>query len=70
MHHAKLDKSARLQRVAKVLKQHKRPLSTMDIIKKANVCAVNSIIAELRANGMNIDCQRNGDAWYYHEVAL
>ena len=62
MHHAKLKKSARLQRVAKLLKAHKRPLSTMDIIEKAKVCAVNSIISELRENGMKIDCQRKGDA--------
>ena len=68
MHHANLNKSARLQRVAKVLKQHKRPLSTMEIIEKAKVCAVNSIISELRENGMKIDCQRSGDAWYYREV--
>jgi hypothetical protein len=40
----------------------------MDIIEKAKVCAVNSIISELRENGMKIDCQRNGGAWYYQEV--
>jgi hypothetical protein len=39
--------------------------TTLDIIKSANVCAVNSIIAELRQNGFDIDCQRRGDKWFY-----
>ena len=37
----------------------------MQIIQRANVCAVNSIISELRANGFDINCQRQGDVWYY-----
>jgi hypothetical protein len=37
----------------------------MDIIRNANVCAVNSIISELRQNGINISCQRRGSNWYY-----
>jgi hypothetical protein len=39
--------------------------STLDIIKQANVCAVNSIVAELRQNGFDINCQRRGDKWFY-----
>jgi hypothetical protein len=39
--------------------------STLDIIRHANVCAVNSIISELRQNGINIACQRKGPYWYY-----
>jgi hypothetical protein len=65
MHHARLEKSARLQRVKAVLSRHKHPLTTMDIIEKAEVCAVNSIISELRENGMKIKCWRSGPAWYY-----
>ena len=68
MHAARLDKSERLQRVAKLLKRggwH----STMDIIQRAQVCAVNSIVAELRANGWQIECQRTGDVWRYRRVA-
>ncbi len=33
--------------------------------QKAGVCAVNSIISELRANGYSIDCQRRADKWFY-----
>lgn len=65
MNHAQLAKSERLKRVADVLRESRKPLSTMDIIAKANVCAVNSIVSELRANGMAIDCKRVGDVWYY-----
>jgi hypothetical protein len=64
MNAAKLSKSVRLQRVHDVLKD-RREHSTMEIIQVANVCAVNSIIAELRANGKNITCQRRGDVWFY-----
>lgn len=68
MNAAKLSKSDRLRRVASLLKKARKPLSTMDIISKANVCAVNSIVSELRANGMTIDCNRIGDVWYYRIV--
>lgn len=68
MHHAKLENSPRLQRVARILHRHKRPLSTMEIIAKAGVCAVNSAIAELRANGIQIKCWRSGGVWYYKEI--
>jgi hypothetical protein len=64
MRYAKLENSPRLQRVLRVLKKHKR-LTTLDIIKKAQVCAVNSAIAELRENGFTIDCTRKGDIWSY-----
>ena len=64
MNSARLSKSKRLQRVAKLLKTGK-PYSTMQIINKARVCAVNSIISELRQNGMNILCIRSGDVWRY-----
>jgi len=64
MHSAILDKSARLQRVYKLLQDGKRH-TTRDIISKASVCAVNSIIAELRENGVTIECQREGAIWRY-----
>lgn len=64
MHSARLTKSERLQRVLAVLKRGGE-FSTMQIVELANVCAVNSIIAELRANGMDISCQRRGDTWFY-----
>ena len=64
MHAASIDKSERLARVYKLLSQGGE-FSTLDIIKEANVCAVNSIVAELRQNGFEIDCQRRGDKWVY-----
>lgn len=56
MNAARLEKSARLQRVYAALQKH-GALTTMQIIQTANVCAVNSIISELRANNIRIDCK-------------
>lgn len=64
MNAATLEKSDRLRRVAAVLADG-RERSTLDIIAYARVCAVNSCIAELRANGLNIACRRQGDVWFY-----
>ena len=70
MHAARIERSARLQRVLAVLEAggwH----STMDIVREAGVCAVNSAIAELRANGLAIECRQSneplfgGRAWLY-----
>ncbi|HET7300099.1 MAG TPA: hypothetical protein VFJ01_05545 [Oleiagrimonas sp.] len=69
MHAAHLENSDRLQRVLDVLVDGAEH-TTMDLVLEAGVCAVNSIIAELRENGYVIDCQRRGDCWFYrlHEV--
>ena len=64
MNYANIEKSDRLKRVADVLAKSGE-LSTLDIIKKANVCAVNSIVSELRQNGYDITCQRRGEKWFY-----
>ena len=64
MHYAMLSKSERLKRVRDFLKDGKAH-STLEIIKRAKVCAVSAIVSELRANGMSIDCQRCGSRWYY-----
>ena len=39
--------------------------TTLDIVTGAQVCAVNSIVSELRSNGYDIKCQRRGDKWFY-----
>lgn len=57
MHAAKLDSSARLQRVLSLLLDLK-PHTTRDIIRRACCCAVNSCISELRANGYDIACKQ------------
>jgi hypothetical protein len=64
MHSAKIEHSDRLKRVLDVLNNNTE-LSTRDIIILANVCAVNSCISELRANGYNISCRRDGEKWMY-----
>jgi hypothetical protein len=56
MHHAPLT-SPRLQRVLAVLRDG-RPHTTREIVRRANVVAVNSCISELRANGAEILCTR------------
>ena len=57
MHSASLSRSQRLQRVHTLLSDGAWH-STRDIVDKARVCAVNSIIAELRANGCRIETRR------------
>ena len=56
MHAARLDRSPRLQRVHRLLADGAER-STLRISIAAQVCAVNSCIAELRANGAEIKCR-------------
>ena len=71
MNAAKLSTSPRLQRVLKALREHGE-MSTWDIMMTAAVCAVNSCIAELRANGAEISCacrvQPDGQRRYFYEL--
>ncbi len=69
MNSARLEKSKRLQRV-KALLESGYEYSTMDIIQRAQVCAVNSIISELRDNGLFINCQRRAGAFYYQMARI
>ena len=64
MRFANIHNSDRLQRVLAVL-MDKKAHTTRDIIRKGKVCAVNSCIAELRANGIQIECERKKDRWFY-----
>ena len=57
MHAAKLSRSNRLQRVHRLLRDG-RERSTLEIVEGARVCAVNAVIAELRANGAQITCRQ------------
>ena len=73
MHAATLGHSPRLRRVLAVLcdgQEH----STRDLVIEAEVCAVNSTIAELRANGFQVSCRVVTDGhgerrWLYRLVA-
>lgn len=64
MRYARLTSSKRLQRVLSVLSDCEEH-STMDLISRAHVCAVNSIVSELRANGIAVACRRDRGVWYY-----
>ncbi len=64
---ARMENSARLRRVADLL-ANGREYSTLDIIMGAGVCAVNSCIAELRDNGIPVDCRREGRLWFYRRA--
>ena len=67
MHAAKLEKSPRLQRVYSLLKAG-RPYTTREIMAYADVCAVNSCIAELRDNGFNIICRALAKGRYSYQL--
>ena len=69
MIHAATMESERLQRVLAVLTNYApAELSTREIMRLANVCAVNSCIAELRENGIDIECKQRGRYFYYRLV--
>jgi hypothetical protein len=53
-HAALLDNSPRLQRVLTLLQEG--PKTTRELARMADVCAVNSIVSELRRNGCLIAC--------------
>ncbi len=59
--------SKRLQRVGAYLMGGER--STLQIVRRCNVCAVNSIVSELRANGWTIICRKRKVSgvfrWFY-----
>lgn len=56
MNYARIHASPRLQRVLNLLRDGV-PRTTREIVQAADVCAVNSIISELRANGFDIICK-------------
>lgn len=60
MNHARLESSARLKRLARLLIANRgRWLTTRDIVKRAECMAVNSAAAELRENGWDIACRQS-----------
>ena len=71
MNAARLDASPRLRRVADFLSDLKEH-TTRDIVVGAHVCAVNSCVAELRANGFDITCRQEmaqgQRRWFYRLV--
>jgi hypothetical protein len=68
MHAARIEHSERLQRVLALLSDGAWH-STLDVVFAARVCAVNSCIAELRANGVRVDCRRIGKDRFEYRLA-
>lgn len=67
MHAAKIENSPRLKRVFKLLMSGKE-FTTRQIMRRADVCAVNTCADELRDNGLDIKCVRRGALWFYRMV--
>jgi len=63
MHFADVAESKRLQRVLEALRAAgPAGLTTREIIAATGTCAVNSVAAELRSNGYNVDCRYEGQS--------
>lgn len=58
MNSANWRESPRLRRVLAALRRADGELTTREIMVEADVCAVNSCIAELRDNGFDIRCRQ------------
>lgn len=67
MHYARIESSPRLQRVLAFLSDGGAK-TTREIVLGADVCAVNSIIAELRANGFDIKCRHIRKGLFEYEL--
>lgn len=67
IHYAKIEDSERLQRVHQILLDGDWH-GTRRIMRLADVCAVNTVIAELRANGCRIDTRCVGRGRYEYRL--
>lgn len=71
MHFARLASSPRLQRALRVLREARGEVSTRDLSRMADIYAVSSVIAELRANGAQINCRQaheEGQRRFYYKL--
>jgi len=58
IHAARIDHSPRQQRTLAALRANRAGLTTAEVIRAAGVCAVNSIMDELREQGFPISTSR------------
>jgi hypothetical protein len=65
LHYATLSRSPRLQRALAALRENPRGLTTREWIRTADICACNSIAAELKAQGIPVVCQPEGRLFRY-----
>ena len=71
MHYARLHTSPRLRRALMVLQQAQGEMTTYELSRAADICAVNSVIAELRENGAEITCRqavKDGQRRFYYRL--
>lgn len=71
MHNARLDKSPRLQRTLKALRNAKGEISSFDLTLQVRTPSIGTAISELRANGAKINCRqeaKNGKRVYYYSL--
>jgi len=72
MRHARLATSPRLRRALVALQETGGEISTYELAQKAKICAVNSVVAELRENGAVITCRqdaKDGTRRFYYTLA-
>lgn len=67
--YAKVESSPRLQRALQLLSDEQWH-STRDIVRAADVCAVNSIIHELRCNGHDVVSRCAGKGRYEYMLLV
>lgn len=67
MHAASIDKSPRLQRFVRFLADGNWH-GTREIVHGAEVMACNSVAAETRANGVNVECRCVGQGRYEYRI--
>lgn len=68
MHYARLENSPRLQRALAVLERGGR-FTTRQLQTEAQLCAVNTAVDELRANGIDVRCECVGRGRYEYWIA-
>lgn len=69
INYGKIETSPRLQRVHLLLSDGHWH-STREIMRAADVCAVNTVIAELRANGYDIMTRCVGQGRYEYQLLI
>jgi hypothetical protein len=70
-HFARLSSSPRLRRALRVLQAANGALTTYELMRKAKICAVSSVVSELRNNGAEITCRQevtNGRRRFYYTL--
>ena len=70
MHAANIANSPRLQRTLAALRSAPAGLTTREVVRAADVCAVNSIVKELRLNGCAIACTQEGRGRFRYTLIM